>query len=158
MFWNVCLLSVSWSKPRWCFELRRCASTINRLSLFTKQSQNLQNISLLLYWLLVALVITIIGKDFLLFCNFPLPSTLLLHICPTAVPAYLTPWNTEQCRDKVTWPLSSLRSGLFQLLRCNDHGRREDFFRWGNSGFVFAICWKQFFRVPQKILGGIASP
>jgi len=42
-FKNVWLLSVSWNEHRWCFALRRFASTINLLSLFTKQSQNLQN-------------------------------------------------------------------------------------------------------------------
>ena len=41
-FKNVCLLSVSWKEPCWCFALRRCASTINLLSLFTKQTQILQ--------------------------------------------------------------------------------------------------------------------
>ena len=42
-FKNVWLLSLSWNEPRWCFALRRCASSMNLLSLFTAQSQSLQN-------------------------------------------------------------------------------------------------------------------
>ena len=40
-FKNVWLLSVLWNEPRSYFALRRYASTINLLSLLTKQSQNL---------------------------------------------------------------------------------------------------------------------